>query len=280
MAAPNDVVSTNDLWFAVLGPLHVERGGSPLALGGPKPRALLAALLLQPDRLVSTETLIEALWGEHPPPTATKTVQKYLSTLRQQLGEVLATGSGGYSLAIGDHQLDSRRFETLLTTARSSEPEAALTAYEEALDLWRGDPFPELVDSQVGIAERARLIERRLSATEALADTELALGRLDRVVGRLEQQVTLHPLRERLWELLMLALYRSGRQADALRTFQKVRRLLGEELGIDPSLELQKMESRILSRIPTSTPGQRPSTSCPAPRSTAFSSAIWKAPLG
>ena len=250
MAAPNDVVSRNDLWFAVLGPLHVERGGSPLALGGPKPRTLLAALLLQPDRLVPTDTLVEALWGEHPPPTAIKTVQKYLSTLRQQLGEVLATGSGGYLLTIGDHQLDSRRFETLLTTARSSEPEAALTAYEEALDLWRGDPFPELVDSQVGIAERARLIERRLAATEALADTELALGRLDRVVGRLEQQVTLHPLRERLWELLMLALYRSGRQAEALRTFQKVRRLLGEELGIDPSLELQKLENRILTQDP------------------------------
>jgi DNA-binding response OmpR family regulator len=96
MAAPNDVVSRNDLWFAVLGPLHVERGGSPLALGGPKPRTLLAALLLQPDRLVPTDTLVEALWGEHPPPTAIKTVQKYLSTLRQQLGEVLATGSGGY----------------------------------------------------------------------------------------------------------------------------------------------------------------------------------------
>jgi predicted ATPase/DNA-binding SARP family transcriptional activator len=250
MAALNDAVSKNDLWFAVLGPLQVSRGGRPLSLGGPKPRALLAALLVQPGRLVPTGNLVETLWGERPPSTATKTLQKYLSVLRQQLGPVLASSPGGYLLAVEDDQLDSRRFEILLSAAKSADAESALDSYEEALALWRGDPFPELVDSEVALAERAGLIEQRLAATEALAEIELNLGRLDRLVGRLEQQVTLHPLRERLWELLMLALYRTGRQADALRTYQRIRRLLAEELGIDPSPELQRLESRILSQDP------------------------------
>jgi len=237
---------TSGLRFGVLGPLQAEKQGRPVDLGGPKQRTLIAALLAHHGHSVTTDRLIDALWGEHPPATATKTLQKYVSQLRKTVGDALTTRPGGYAIALGDDQLDALRFETLLASAgREDRLAETIELLEEALGLWRGDPYPELDDTS-GIAEETRLSELRLSALEELMQARLDLGQHYRLVGPLEALVSEHPLRERLWGQLMLALYRSGRQSEALRAYQRLRRVLGDELGIQPSPEIQELENRIL----------------------------------
>jgi predicted ATPase/DNA-binding SARP family transcriptional activator len=221
--------------FKVLGPLEAVRDGVPVPLGGPRPRAVLAALLLSAGRPVHIDTLVDAVWGDTPPGTAVKTVQKYVSHLRAQLGDgVIVSRPAGYELVAGE--LDSRRFEALVDS-----PDA-----EAALDLWRGEPYGDLPDFAAAQAERRRLAELRMSAVEALAEARLALGRYGPLVGWLEQLVAADPLRERLWGVLMLALYRSGRQAEALAAYQRLRTALIEELGTEPTPALRALHERLL----------------------------------
>ena len=233
----------------VLGPLEALRDGHAVALG-PKERTILALLAQSRGQLVRTEALVEALWGETPPPTGVKTLQKHVSLLRAALGErgLVVTRPGGYALVLTTTEdLDAARFELLLEAAGAVDnPGGAVDLLEDALALWRGDPLSELGDLPSTVAERARLAERRMEATEALMEARLALGGHHALTGRLEELVGLHPLRERLWGQLMIALYRSGRQADALAAYHRLRASLTEDLGIEPSVPLQELEQQIL----------------------------------
>src|SRR5581483_10777543 len=241
--------------FGLLGPLVVSVDGEPVPLGGRRQRALLGALLLQPNRIVSLDHLIDAVWGEAAPDTARNTVQVYVSQLRKLLPDgALETAPPGYRLAVAAETIDAFELER-----RADEGRAALAAGDAAraaetlraaLDLWRGSPLPDL-DGVVAVAEVARLEELRLAATEDLVDAELALGRQARLVGELERLVAEHPLRERLRAQLMLALYRSGRQADALAVYQRARRTLLDELGLEPGESLRELERRILAHDPS-----------------------------
>ena len=175
-----------DIQFAVLGPLEVTRDGRSADLGGPKPRTLLAMLLLSPGQPVGVEALIDALWGEEAPATSVKTIHKYVSYLRKQLGEAIVTRPGGYSLEVARDDIDVGRFEHMLERAGVAASEEEIVAsLGDALSLWRGEAFSELPRSDFAVAERARLEERRLSATEELIQAELALGRHVAVVSRL-----------------------------------------------------------------------------------------------
>ncbi len=233
--------------FRVFGPLVMERYGRAVDLGGPKPRRLLAALLVQGGRPVSVDGLTDVLWGDHPPATATKTLQKYVSQLRKELGEALVTHQRGYALEVDDDLVDARRFEQLVEEAdRATRHRTVIDLLSEALALWRGEPYPELADVPIGVAEQTRLSELRMKAFENLMDARLEVGEHTALIGPLEQRVVEYPLQEGLWGRLMLALYRSGRQSDALRAYQRLRRVLGEELGIEPSHELRDLENRIL----------------------------------
>lgn len=239
--------------FRVLGPLRAERQRRPVDLGGPKQRTLLAALLIHDGERVATDRLIEATWGDDPPDTAAKTLQKYVSQLRKQVGDALVTRVGGYAVEVEDDHVDVKQFEALLSKARESRPANRIELIEEALELWHGEPYQEL-DDPTSVAERTRLSELRMSATEDLMQARLDLGDHDRIVGRLGALVSEHPLRERLWGQLMMSLYLSGRQSEALRAYQRLRHILGQELGIEPSPEIQELEDRILRHDPTLSP--------------------------
>lgn len=239
--------------FRVLGPLETAREGVTVTLGGPKPRQLLAFLLLQAGRPVGVDALTDALWGEHPPATAVKTIHKYVSVLRKGLGDgtAIATQPTGYTCEVSPGQLDADRFEYLVDQAsRTIEPERSAAMLEEALGLWRGVPWADLSDHAEALAERARLEELRLSAIEDLMEAELSLGRHDQITARLEKLVTESSLRERRWAQLMTALYRSGRQAEALAAYQRLRQAVIDEFGIEPSPELQDLQHRILTQDP------------------------------
>ena len=249
--------------YRVLGPLEVEADNGPVTLGGQKERLLLALLLTRPNQVVPVETLVQGLWGEHPPPTAAKTLQSHVVRLRRVLepgrvrgttGEVLVTRQPGYLLRVPAEDLDAARFEELLTQARGaladSSAEAASSMLQEALGLWRGQAFEEFTNSDVVVAEADRLAELRLAAAEDRIEAELRLGRHRELVAELEGLVREQPLRERLWAQLMLALYRSGRQADALLAYQRARKVLVEELGIDPGAELRRLQAAILAQDP------------------------------
>ena len=233
--------------FRLLGPLEVlAADGEPLALGGQKQRAVLTLLLLRPNRVVPTDVLIEALWGEHPPRTATTSLQNSISALRKVLGtEVVVTRAPGYALSVGPDESDLARFERLVADARGLEAGERAEALRAALDLWRGDPLPEFAFEAWAQADILRLEELRLTTLEDRIDADLALGRAAELVPELVALVAEQPLRERLRGQLMLAHYHSGRQDDALRAYQDARRALSE-LGLDPSPQLQELESRIL----------------------------------
>ena len=235
--------------FRVLGPLEVWDGGSPVQLGRGKERALLAVLLLHDGEVVSTDRLVEALWGEAFPSTAVKSVQVYVSHLRKLLGsDAITTGPGGYTFDLTPGALDLHRFELLIDRARDASPAVAAELLREALELWRGPPLADFAYEPFAQPEIARLEELRLAALEARIEADLALGRHAELVSELEALALQHPLREGLRAQLMLALYRSGRQADALAAYQDARRTLGDELGLEPGRRLQELERAILTQ--------------------------------
>jgi WD40 repeat protein/DNA-binding SARP family transcriptional activator len=249
--------------FRVLGPLEVEADDGPVVLGGPKERLLLALLLTRPNQVVPVETLVLGLWGEQPPPTAAKTLQSHVKRLRRALeparargaaGEVLVTREPGYLLRVAPGALDAAQFEELTAAGRRAladgSGERAGPLLGEALGLWRGRAFEEFLDTDVGAAESDRLAELRLVALEDRLEADLRLGRHRELVAELEALVREQPLRERLWAQLLLALYRSGRQADALLAYQRARKVLVEELGIDPGVELRRLHAAILAQDP------------------------------
>src|SRR5215210_3358395 len=245
---------------SILGPLEVRAGDRAVELGGVKPRALLALLVLHANEPVSAERLALALWGEDAPAGAVKTVQVHVSRLRKALGDpdVLTTTPAGYRLEVGPGELDAERFEQLVAAGREAltagQPEQAAAVLREALELWRGPPLAEVASLPFAPSEIARLEEQRLGALELRVEADLAAGRDAELVAELQQLTSEHPWRERLHAQLMIALYRSGRQADALEAYRAARQVLVERLGIEPGAELAGLHQAIL----TQDPGLRP----------------------
>jgi YVTN family beta-propeller protein len=249
--------------FGILGPLEVSRSGCAVPLGGPRQRAVLALLLLEANRVVSLDRLAEDVWGGHPPEGWVTTVQIYVSHLRQVLepgrvrgaaGEVLVTRGRGYLLRVDGGRLDAARFQDGFAAGRAALEAGryaqAAGTLRQALGLWRGGVLADLADYAFTRPEAARLEELRLAAVEARIDADLALGRHDALTAELEQLATEHPLRERLHGQLMLALYRCGRQGDALAAYRRVRDMLAGELGIDPGEPLRRLHAAVLAQDP------------------------------
>src|ERR687883_1976020 len=236
--------------FRILGPLEVDDDGRPIALGGPKQRALLGVLLLHANESISSERLVDELWGDRPPARAHKLVQGYVSGLRKLLGPArVVTRSPGYLARVEDGELDALEFDRLVTEARAAEePPLRAERLRQALELWRGSALADLRLESFGAREAERLNELRLAALYERIEVDLALGRHAELVGELEALVAEHPLQELLRGRLMLALYRSGRQAEALDVYRAIRRLLAEELGLEPSQELQRLERLVLTQ--------------------------------
>jgi predicted ATPase/DNA-binding SARP family transcriptional activator len=238
----------------LLGPLEVAADGAVLPVGGPRQRALLALLLLNANRSVSRERLIEGLWGEAPPEKALNALQVAVHGLRKVLGaERIERQGDGYVLHVDEGELDLERFEKLVAQAGTQEPEAASRTLAEALELWRGTALGD-VAAPFASVEAGRLEELRLAAVEGRIEADLASGAHELVVHELEALIAQYPYRERLRGQLMRALYRVGRQAEALEVYQDARRVLVEELGIDPSPELQQLEAAILRHDPSLDP--------------------------
>jgi DNA-binding SARP family transcriptional activator len=233
--------------FRILGPLEVFDEGAPVRLGGRNQRALLALLLLNAGEVVSTDRLIDGLWGGEPPRTASTSLQNAVSQLRKLLtAERVVTKAPGYFLRLDGDGLDTTHVAELVATARTSDAESRVASLREAEALWHGEPLAEFAFDSFAQSAIARLEELRLNVIEERIDAELELGRHREVSGELEGLLAEHPLRERLRSQLMLALYRSGRQADALQVYQDGRRALIEQLGIDPSPTLQRLHGAIL----------------------------------
>ncbi|GAA3888052.1 AfsR/SARP family transcriptional regulator [Streptomyces sedi] len=260
------------LTFAVLGPFEVRGGDQPVHVGGRLPRRLLGILIAAEGRPVSEDSLAEGLWGDRWPRNPTGTLQVYVSRLRRALpGTTLQRSAGGYQLLAAD--TDVERFRGHLVRARAlvagNRHADAHEAFDAALRLWRGTPYEDLADDESTTAIRAALVEQRDSAQEEGAAALLATGDHAGAVAVLELLVHAAPYRERRWQLLALALYRSGRQADALNAVRRVRTLLAEELGVDPGPGLRRIEDRILSQDPAlaatavadAAPGDRPLSS-------------------
>jgi YVTN family beta-propeller protein len=242
--------------FGVLGPLEVSVEGRSLSLGGAKQRALLAILLLHANEAVSRDRLIEAVWGETPPPSAAGSLDTYVYRLRKLLGpERLARRAGGYVLHVEPGDLDVDEFDRLLTSAagmfEAGDCADAVVIFVDALALWRGPALADVLYEPFAAEWARQLDERRLEAIEQRIETELAMGRDKELVLELKQLVREHPLRERMLASLMLALYRSGRQADALAAFREARVRLVEQLGLEPDPETRELERRILQHDPT-----------------------------
>jgi DNA-binding SARP family transcriptional activator/class 3 adenylate cyclase/WD40 repeat protein/type II secretory pathway predicted ATPase ExeA len=243
--------------YSVFGPLTAERDGRELALGGPKERAVLATLLAADGAPVSTDALIDAVWGDDPPRSATRTVHSYIARLRSALGPSpsgngwLTTHGRSYALSTDDN-VDALEFAQLATAGRTlleqGDPGAASTAFDDALALWRGAPYEGHEEIERCANAARALDELRLVVVEDRFDARLALGQSSELVPALEAAIAAEPLRERMWGQLMLALYRAGRQADALRCFQRARHALAEELGIEPGHQLRELEAAILDQ--------------------------------
>jgi YVTN family beta-propeller protein len=260
MAAEAAASETRSVAFGILGPLEVRRSGRAVPLGGPRQRAVLALLLLEANRVVSMDRLAEDVWGGDPPEGWATTLQTYVFHLRQALepdrsrgaaGGVLVTRDRGYLLRVDRGHLDGALFQDGLTAGRAAldagrYAEAAETL-RTALDLWRSPVLADLADYAFTRPEAARLEELRLAALEARIDADLALGRHDVLTAELEQLAAEHPLRERLHGQLMLALYRCGRQAEALAAYRRARDLLADELGIDPGEPLERLHAAVLA---------------------------------
>jgi len=257
--------------FRLLGPLEAVVDGTPVRLQAEKPRALLALLLLNRNRVVSMERLVDELWGEEPPARATKALQVYVSQLRKALGpERLVTRPPGYELRVDEGELDVARFESLVAAAReqlsAGNAKAAVKGLREALELWRGPALREFRSEPFAELAAARLEDQRLAAVEDRLQAELDTGEAARVVPELEELVTAEPLRERPRELLMLALYRAGRQADALDLYRRTRDLYVNELGIEPGPGLRELEQAVLRQdTALRAPPRRPRRPAPEP---------------
>ena len=265
MPTPTDISapSTYDhgVRFEVLGPLRIAAavgagGAGPRTdrpLGGPKQRLVVALLLAEPNTAVSVDRLIDGVWGDSPPESARHTLQAYVSELRKTVGDVIERDGAGYRIHVDRDALDALDFEARVTEARArldAAPAEAALELDAAIALWRGRPFEDQVEHASIEAEVARLEELRLVAIEARATARLAMGEHAVVVADLERLTREHPYREELRWLQMLALYRCGRQADALRAFQAIRTVLAEEVGIDPSPRLRRLEEQILLQDP------------------------------
>ena len=241
----------------ILGSLEVEENGRTVDVGGARQRALLAILVLHRGAVVAAERLIDDLYAGRPPPSAAKTLQAHISRLRKAIGggEELQTRGTGYILDRATLDVDADRFTDLLRSGRAAladdRPREAADLLETALGLWRGPPLDDMRYEGFAQPEIARLEELHLGAIDDLIDARLALGRHAEVVGELERLVAQHPLRERPRGQLMLALYRSGRQGDALAVYQSGRRAVVEELGLEPGRGLQDLERAILKQDPT-----------------------------
>ena len=245
--------------FEVLGRLRVvDRRNSAsddagLHLGGTRQQLVLAMLLAEPNSVISTDALVDRLWGDSPPSAARHTVQGYVSELRKLLGPVIEREGTGYVVRVDSSSLDSLEFEELITKGRAelaNDPQEAATTLGQGLRLWRGAPFTGLDDSGVLLAERTRLEELKLLALEDRVGAELVLGRHREIAAELDSLSHQYPYREGLRAQHMLALYRSGRQAEALRAFQRTRAVLVDELGIEPSPMLRQLEEQILLQDP------------------------------
>lgn len=236
--------------FRLLGPLEVSVDDRPIPLGGPKQRTVLASLLVHPNRVVPAEELIDQVWAEDPPNTARKTLQSYVTHLRRELGpERLQWRAPGYVLRVGPRELDAARFETLVHEAKTANArtDRAASLYRRALEQWRGPALADLADVGALAAEAHRLEELRLDALEGRIAADLDAGRHNELIPELAALTDEQPLRERLWGQMMVALYRSGRKADASAAYHRARQVLAEELGMDPSDELQDLHARILN---------------------------------
>jgi DNA-binding SARP family transcriptional activator len=257
--------------FRILGPLEAREGGATFALGGPKQRAVLALLLLHANQVVTTDRLIDQLWGEEPPETVRTVVQGYVSNLRKTLGpDLIRTRASGYAIVLDPEELDLHRFERLLELARTAsgagDSATAAAKLRDALGLWSGPALADFAYESFAQAPILRLEELRFAALEDRIEADLALGRHGELVGELEALVAQHPLRERLRGQLMLALYRSGRQSDALQAYHETRRVLVEELGIEPTQTLQGLERAILRQDSTLELASSPSPGSSAER--------------
>ena len=234
------------LSFRILGPLEVRDEQAAIALGGPRQRALLVALLLRAGRVVPTEQLVDELYGDDPPKTATTSVQNAIVALRKALGpDVLVTRPPGYVLQVEREQLDAHHFERLLADARRASTEERRALLVRALELWRGPALAEFAFEDWAQTETRRLEELRLVALEERIATDLELGHPADVVAELDSLVVEHPLRERLWYLLMSRSAAAGRSAEALQAYTDARAHL-DELGIEPGEALRRLQGEIL----------------------------------
>jgi len=242
--------------FRILGAVEVLVDGTPAALGAPKQRAVLAMLLVNRRRVVSAYALVDGLWGESPPASAVQSLQVYIHGLRRAVGaERIETAGRGYRAAVSEDELDLDRFERGLERGRAAleagRAEDATDELRQALALWRGSALADLPEESRRAAEADRLDELRLNALELRYDAELASGRHDAVVAELEALTAEHPYHERFLEQRVLALYRCGRQADALEVYREARRTLSEDLGLEPSRALQELERAVLRQDPS-----------------------------
>jgi DNA-binding SARP family transcriptional activator/streptogramin lyase len=248
--------------FRVLGPLEVSAAGQPLALGGRKQRTVLALLLLNANELVTRERLIDAVWGEEPPAEAGASLRVYVARLRKVVGTGVDGGpsleatANGYVLRIEPDDVDLQRFRRLVAKGR----------HTQALELWRGPALADLTDEEWARRESERLEELRLSALEERLDADLARGRHSEIVPELERLVAEHPYRERFGRQLIIALYRCGRQPDALRAYTHARDVLREQFGLEPSRELKELERQVLVQDPALDPPPRPAVETRGPR--------------
>ncbi|HEU5213528.1 MAG TPA: AfsR/SARP family transcriptional regulator [Gaiellaceae bacterium] len=240
------------LEFRILGPLEVVGDGGALRLGGLRQRATLAILLLNANRVVPIERLADDLYAGEPPVSAVKQVQRQVSDLRKQpeLAHAIETRSPGYLVHVDAGQLDLTAFERLVAEAADADPARAAALLRQALALWHGPPLADVAYESFALAAVARLEELQLAALERRIDADLALGRHGELVGELEQLAAEHPVRERFRAPLMLALYRAGRQTDALHVYREARETLVSEFGIEPTTALQDLERRILRHDP------------------------------
>jgi DNA-binding SARP family transcriptional activator/basic membrane lipoprotein Med (substrate-binding protein (PBP1-ABC) superfamily) len=257
--------------FRLLGPLDVRHGGEVLPLGGGKQRAVLAVLLLRAGEVVPVERLVDEVWGDDPPPSAAHTLESYVSRLRQLFndhGPRLVRRGAGYALELGDATLDARSFveaqERASLAAAMGEHADVIELTGSAIAMWRGPALADVALASAGRAEADRLEELRLGTYEMRFDAELALGKNERAVGELQRLVAQNPYRERFVGQLMLALYRSGRQAEALDVYEQIRRRLDADLGLQPSPELQQLSGQIVRQEahlekPAKPPTERPS---------------------